>query len=65
MIDSSGNSTLFQIDIIRVWIRVMKTNLMQYLPQFISSINPKRFGHILAHHQVYFIYTTIGTYCAF
>ena len=49
-----------------VCIRVMKTNLMQYLSSVYFVSQPLHVsGIFVAHHQeVYRIYTTIGTCCA-
>jgi len=48
-------------------IRVMKTNLMQFLSSVYFVIQPVHVsGIFVAHHQeVYSIYTTIGMCCAF
>ena len=45
----------------------MKTNLMHYLPLGYFINQPLHvLGTFVAHHQeVYSIYTTTGTYCAF
>ena len=48
-------------------IRVMKTNLMHYLSSVYFINQPLHVsGIFVAHHQeVYCLYTTIGTCCAF
>jgi len=50
-----------------LFVHVMKTNLMHYLSSVYFVSQPLHVsGIILAHRQeVYCVYTTIGTYCAF
>jgi len=47
--------------------RVMKSNLMQYLTSVYFVNQPLHGSDIFVahHHEVYCIYTTICTYCAF